>query len=452
MINNTQDTIVALATPAGQGAIGVIRLSGSEAIPIIKEVFSGKDPSKVHSHTVNFGTIRDDNNNIIDEVLVSIFKSPRSYTMEDVVEISTHGSSYIIQQILQLLCSKGARLADPGEFTQRAFLNGRFDLTQAEAVADLIASENAAMQQTAINQMRGGFSSEIQELRKQLIHFVAMIELELDFAEEDVEFANREGLKNLMDVLHERIDTLIESFRYGNALKNGIPLVIAGKPNAGKSTLLNALLNEEKAIVTPIPGTTRDFIEDEITLKGIKFRLTDTAGLRETSDAIEAIGVSRSKEKMEQAALVIYLLDLTSENTESITSQKDELKKSAIPFLLVGNKSDQKHLTEDRDLLLISAKEKHNLDTLIDAVFKKLKLDSFNPDQVIVTNSRHHQELLKTKEALQKSEEGLEANLPNDLLAFELRTALKHLGNITGEIEVDRDILGTIFSKFCIGK
>lgn len=448
---NHQDTIVAVATPAG-GAIGMIRVSGHHAIAIVDAIFQEKDLQNVASHTLHLGTIRNDKDEIIDEVLVSVFKAPRSYTKENVIEISTHGSSFIIQKVMELLVRKGARLAEPGEFTQRAFLNGRLDLTQAEAVADLIASENTAMQQTAMKQMRGGFSNEIQALKKQLIHFASMIELELDFAEEDIVLANREAFKSLLLQLYHKLDPLIDSFKYGNVLKNGISLVIAGKPNAGKSTLLNALLHEEKAIVTDIPGTTRDIIEDEIVWKGIKFRLMDTAGLRDTSNKVETIGVAKSKEKMETATLVLYLLDLTTETTQSINKQITDLKKSKIPHLPIGNKTDHTSSVYHRDLLLISAKEKTNLDGLIEAIFEKLKLEDLHPDQTIVTNSRHYEELIKAKEALQKTEEGLINDLTNDLLALELRTALKHLGNITGQIEVDRDILGTIFSQFCIGK
>ena len=449
---NLCDTIVALATPSGLGAIGVIRISGPDTISIVDSMFHGIALSDVPSHTVHFGTIRAEDNEIIDEVLISIFKGPKSYTKEDVIEVSTHGSPYIIRRVIRLLLSGGARLAEPGEFTQRAFLNGRFDLAQAEAVADLIASENAGMQQHAMKQMRGGVSGEISSLRTQLIHFASMIELELDFAEEQVSFADRNEFKRLLTKLYDRIDKLIDSFGYGNALKNGIQLVIAGKPNVGKSTLLNALLNEDRAIVTEIPGTTRDVIEEVITIKGMTFRLTDTAGLRETTDPVEAIGVSRSKERMKQAMLIVYLLDLTNETMESIATQAKELEEGGTPFLLVGNKSDRVPSVRDEQLLTISAKEGRHLDKLMAAVFDALDLDSMRAYPTILTNSRHHEELIKTRAALEKAEEGLANGLSGDLLAFELRTALKHLGNITGDIDVDRDILGTIFSTFCIGK
>jgi len=317
VINSHQDTIVALATPAGIGAIGVIRVSGKEAIKIANTVFKGADLEKQKSHTIHFGTIRDDNE-ILDEVLVSLFIEPRSFTKENVVEISTHGSNFIIKKIIQLLLSKGARFAKPGEFTKRAFLNGKFDLAQAEAVADLIYADTEASHLAAMNQMRGGFSLEIKNLRNELVHFASMIELEVDFSEEDVEFASRDDLKKLVDHLIEVIDKLVKSFDLGNVIKNGVPTVIAGKPNVGKSTLLNALLKEDKAIVTDIPGTTRDLIEDEITLGGINFRFIDTAGLRDTEDTIEAIGVQRTREKMRQASLIIYLFDLNNETLKEI--------------------------------------------------------------------------------------------------------------------------------------
>ncbi len=447
------DTIAALATPPGVGAIGVIRVSGPAAIKIVNELFAGKDLTKASTHRLFFGTIRS-NEEIIDEVLISLFKGPNSYTKEDVIEISTHGSPYIQQKILSLLVDQGARLAKPGEFTQRAFLNGRFDLTQAEAVADLIASENASMQQTAMHQMRGGFSDEIKNLRDQLIHFASMIELELDFAEEDVEFADREGLTQLIDTIRNLIGQLIQSFEYGNVIKHGIPVVIAGKPNAGKSTLLNALLNEEKAIVSDIPGTTRDFVEDQINIDGIVFRFTDTAGLRETTDEIESIGVKRTLEKMQQASIIIYLVDLGSDSVASVKDQLKELKDSNANYLLVGNKSD-KAKKELKDFvlkekgLLISAKENSNLDEL------KSHLKSFikepNQSDVVITNVRHVESLQQTDEALKRVLNGIRAGTSNDLVAQDIRTALHHLGEITGEVTTD-DLLENIFSKFCIGK
>ena len=452
-INNT---ITALATPPGQGALGIIRVSGPETIPIVNNLFKGKDLTKVNSHTIHLGTIRDDQNTIIDEVLVSIFKAPHSYTKEDVIEISSHGSQYILLKILNLVVDKGARLAKPGEFTQKAFLNGRFDLAQAEAVADLISSENASMQQTAMKQMRGGFSNEIKKLREELVHFASMIELELDFAEEDVEFADRQGLIDLVNKIQMLIQSLIASFEYGNVIKNGIPTVIAGKPNAGKSTLLNALLKEEKAIVSDIPGTTRDFIEDEIHIDGIAFRFIDTAGIRETDDHVESIGVKRTLEKMKEASLVIYLIDLSSDSIEDVQQQIKGLKKSPVPFLIVGNKVDEakeelKKLLSNENPIFISAKSQDNLD----ALRERLKVFIHSPvatqSNVIVTNARHLQSLQQTDEALNRVIDGINMQMSNDLVAQDIRSALFHLGEITGEVTTD-DLLENIFSKFCIGK
>jgi len=454
-VNELNDTIAALATPSGQGAIGIIRISGPKTLPIVNSVFKGKDLEKVDSHTIHLGTIRSDQNEILDEVLVSVFIAPRSYTKEDVIEISSHGSQYILQKILMLLVSKGARLAKPGEFTQKAFLNGRFDLAQAEAVADLIASENASMQQTAMKQMRGGFSNEIKRLREELVHFASMIELELDFAEEDVEFADRKGLLDLIHKIQTLIQSLISSFEYGNAIKNGIPTVIAGKPNAGKSTLLNALLNEDKAIVSDIAGTTRDFIEDQIYIDGIPFRFIDTAGIRETQDKVESIGVQRTLEKMEEASLIIYLFDLMHESVESIEEQIRVQQKANTPLLLVGNKMDQANeqllsLLEEENALLISAKEKSQLDKLKSRL-KAFISESKSSSDVIVTNTRHMQSLTQTDEALVRAVDGINLGISSDLVAQDIRQALFHLGEITGEVTTD-DLLENIFSKFCIGK
>lgn len=454
-MNELNDTIAALATPSGQGAIGIIRISGPKTLPIVNSVFKGKDLEKVDSHTIHLGTIRSDQNEILDEVLVSVFIAPRSYTKEDVIEISSHGSQYILQKILMLLVSKGARLAKPGEFTQKAFLNGRFDLAQAEAVADLIASENASMQQTAMKQMRGGFSNEIKRLREELVHFASMIELELDFAEEDVEFADRKGLLDLIHKIQTLIQSLISSFEYGNAIKNGIPTVIAGKPNAGKSTLLNALLNEDKAIVSDIAGTTRDFIEDQIYIDGIPFRFIDTAGIRETQDKVESIGVQRTLEKMEEASLIIYLFDLMHESVESIEEQIRVQQKANTPLLLVGNKMDQANeqllsLLEEENALLISAKEKSQLDKLKSRL-KAFISESKSSSDVIVTNTRHMQSLTQTDEALVRAVDGINLGISSDLVAQDIRQALFHLGEITGEVTTD-DLLENIFSKFCIGK
>lgn len=450
------DTIVAPATPGGVSAIAVIRLSGKEAINITNKVFKGKDLSKQASHTIHFGTIRD-GEQIIDEVLVSIFIAPKSFTKEDAIEISCHGSQYIVKQILQVLVKNGARLAKPGEFTKRAFMNGQFDLAQAEAVADLIHSDSAAAHQTALNQMRGGFSNKIKELREQLVHFASMIELELDFVEEDVEFASRDDLRRLIQQLQSVISPLIESFKLGNVIKNGVPTVIAGKPNAGKSTLLNVLLNEEKAIVSEIAGTTRDFIEDELVINGINFRFIDTAGLRETTDTIEAMGVERTHAKMRQASLIIYLFDLVNESIQDIFQEVNRLENLGIPLIKVGNKIDKakpeiiQKLEEAGDFVLISAQQKEHIDILKNKVLEAVNLEGFKSGDTIVTNMRHYQSLIATHQALEDVINGLNMGVTNDFLAMDIRQALFHLGEITGEITTD-DLLANIFSKFCIGK
>ncbi|MAE87160.1 MAG: tRNA uridine-5-carboxymethylaminomethyl(34) synthesis GTPase MnmE [Flammeovirgaceae bacterium] len=449
------DTIVALATPPGVGAIGVIRVSGIKTIEIVNSVFRGKDLTTVASHTIHLGTIRE-GETIVDEVLISIFKGPNSYTKEDVIEISCHGSQFIIQQLIKLLLRKGARLAKPGEFTQRAFINGRFDLAQAEAVADLIASENESMHSAAMNQMRGGFSQEIKRLREELIHFASMIELELDFAEEDVEFASRDDLKQLIFKLKTLITRLTESFTLGNAIKNGIPTVIAGKPNAGKSTLLNALLNEEKAIVSDIPGTTRDVIEDVINVDGIAFRFTDTAGIRTTEDKVEAIGVERTYAKMKDASVIIYLIDMINDDLHDIETQLVYLHELGVPYLLIGNKMDQaqpdlKEALEKEKALFISASQKENLENLKDALKELVSLDSFKTGNTIVTNLRHYESLVQTNDALDRVITGIDHQVTNDFVAMDIRNALHHLGELTGEITTD-DLLDNIFSKFCIGK
>ncbi len=449
------DTIVALATPPGVGAIGVIRVSGVKTIEIVNSVFRGKDLTSVASHTIHLGTIRD-GETIVDEVLISIFKGPNSYTKEDVIEISCHGSQFIVQQLIKLLLRKGVRLAKPGEFTQRAFINGRFDLAQAEAVADLIASENESMHSAAMNQMRGGFSQEIKRLREELIHFASMIELELDFAEEDVEFASRDDLKQLIFKLKTLITRLTESFTLGNAIKNGIPTVIAGKPNAGKSTLLNALLNEEKAIVSDIPGTTRDVIEDVINVDGIAFRFTDTAGIRTTEDKVEAIGVERTYAKMKDASVIIYLIDMINDDLHDIETQLAYLHELGVPYLLIGNKIDQaqpilKEALEKEKALFISASQKENLENLKDALKELVSLDSFKTGNTIVTNLRHYESLVQTNDALDRVITGIDHQVTNDFVAMDIRNALHHLGELTGEITTD-DLLDNIFSKFCIGK
>jgi tRNA modification GTPase len=456
-LSEREDTIIALATPQGVGAIAVIRISGKDAIRVCNEVFFGKNLEEQPSHTIHLGTIRD-GEKIIDEVLVSLFKGPRSFTKENVVEISTHGSSYIVNQVLKLFVRKGIRLAKPGEFTQRAFLNGQFDLAQAEAVADLIHSDSESSHQAALNQMRGGFSSEIQELRNQLIHFASMIELELDFSEEDVEFVSREGLRQLVERILRLVEELILSFDLGNVIKNGVPTVIAGKPNAGKSTLLNALLNEEKAIVSDIAGTTRDFIEDEISLGGVIFRFIDTAGLRETTDTIEAIGVSRTQEKMRTASLILYLFDLSDTDLVEVHRDLNKLDNLGVPYLKVGNKLDaaKPNIVSEleasySDMLFISAGNKQNLELLKARILELVNLDKFRTGNTVVTNVRHYDSLTKTRESLLEVLGGLEQVVTNDFLAMDIRRALHYLGEITGEVTTD-DLLANIFSKFCIGK
>jgi tRNA modification GTPase len=487
------DTIIALATPSGIGAIGVIRLSGSDAISLVNEVFGGKDLSIQHSHTIHFGTIKDEKQ-VLDEVLVSIFIGPKSYTREHVVEISTHGSAFIIESIIKLLIRKGARPANPGEFTLRAFLNGQLDLSQAEAVADLIASNSQASHQVAMQQMRGGFSGELQHLRDQLIHFASMIELELDFGEEDVEFANRDDLKGLIYQIQRILYRLIQSFEQGNVMKNGVPVVIAGKPNVGKSTLLNALLNEERAIVSEIAGTTRDTVEDHMIIGGINFRFIDTAGIRDTEDIIEAKGVERTHEKIKQAKLIIYLVD-PEQDVEEILEQMKYLESLGIPFLTVVNKKDlanadfrerlesevgslksevggQKSevgslksdvgslksadhtsypVPQTPDLIFISARNKEGIDLLQQEILRKVNLHAINTDDVLVSNIRHLEALQKTEESLKRVLQNIDQPITSDFLASDIKQALYYLGEITGQVTTD-DLLETIFSKFCIGK
>ncbi len=452
----SQDTIVALATsPGANGAIAVIRLSGTQAIAITNTIFKGKDLLVQPSHTIHFGTVRD-GDDIIDEVLVSLFKGPNSYTKEHVVEISTHNSSYIIERLINVLIKKGARAARAGEFTLRAFLNGGLDLSQAEAVADLIASNSAASHQVAMQQMRGGFSNQLKKLREDLVHFASLIELELDFAEEDVEFANRGQLQSLVVNIHQVIGRLISSFEQGNVLKNGVPVVIAGKPNVGKSTLLNALLNEERAIVSDIAGTTRDTIEDEINIEGITFRFIDTAGIRETQDVIEAKGVQRTREKMKQARLIIYLFDPTQDNVDDVQLQIAEVAELRIPFVTLINKADL--LSEEQrstyavlSPVYISAKEQLGIDELKLELLRQVNLANIQTDDVLVTNIRHVEALQKTSEALDRVLFGIDNPVTSDFLALDIRQALHHLGEITGVVTTD-DLLENIFSKFCIGK
>ena len=458
------DTIVALSTPSGVGAIAVIRLSGNDAIAIVEKQFksvSGKSLSKQKTHTIHLGHIVDQNKTI-DEALVSIFKNPNSYTGEDVIEISCHGSLYIQQEIIQLFLRKGCRMASPGEFTLRAFLNGKLDLSQAEAVADLINSESEASHQIAMQQMRGGFSSEIAKLREELLNFASLIELELDFAEEDVEFADRSQFKALIERIIFVLKRLIDSFAVGNVIKNGIPVAIVGEPNVGKSTLLNALLNEERAIVSEIAGTTRDTIEDEISIGGIGFRFIDTAGIRDTKDVVESIGIKKTFEKIEQAQVVIYLFDSTqfcSKGSQyKVELEKIKRKYPQKPLIVLANKVDQ--ISGDQigkiqalipEIQLLSAKTAFGVEQLTTSLLDLINTGALRNNETIVTNSRHYDALLKAFEDIQKVKYGLEIGLSGDLMAIDIRQALYHFGEITGEITND-DLLGNIFANFCIGK
>lgn len=452
-----KDTIVALATPAGLGAIGVIRLSGDRAIEIVNDVFQPKDLSIQTSHTLHYGRI-ESAGRVYDEVVVSLYIAPKSYTKEHVVEISCHGSPFIQESLIRLFTEKGARFARPGEFTQRAFLNGAFDLAQAEAVADVIAADSAAAQSAALHQLRGGFSKELAALREELIHFASLIELELDFGEEDVEFADRKDLEALVNQLLDHVRPLVESFRTGNAIKNGVATVIVGKPNAGKSTLLNALLNEDRAIVSEIAGTTRDSLEGEWTLGGIKFRLVDTAGLRETVDVIEALGVERTQAWVKKAQVVIYMADAMTESVEGLKAGILALGTLEIPIIQVLNKVDQVSNSvlvafqeALPDVILMSAKNHDGLPELEKALLNIIGLDQANASGTLVTNIRHYQQLVQTQETLIGVLNALKTGLTGDLIAQDLRHALHHLGEITGQISND-DLLKNIFGKFCIGK
>lgn len=451
-------TIIALATPSGTGAIAVIRVSGPDAIDLSDTLFKsirGKKLKNQKSHTIHLGHIIE-NEKVMDKVLVSLFKGPNSYTGEDIVEISCHGSPYIQQQILQLFLRKDCRMASPGEFTLRAFLNGKMDLSQAEAVADLIASDSEAAHEIAMQQMRGGFSNEIQKLREELLNFASLIELELDFSQEDVEFADRSQFNELLNRISEVLKRLIDSFALGNVIKNGIPVAIVGEPNVGKSTLLNALLNEERAIVSDIPGTTRDTVEDQISLKGINFRFIDTAGIRETKDVVEQIGIDRTFDKIEKAKLVIYLFDSPGFDRSELESIKKRYpNKELLPLcnkvdLLDDSQIDQLK-KEIPKTIFLSAKHKTGISSLEKKLLSLIDSGSLEGDDTVVTNSRHYDALLKALEEIQKVKEGMEVGLASDLMAIDIRQALFHLGEITGSVTTD-DLLGNIFSNFCIGK
>lgn len=464
MLMILDETIIALATPSGAGAIAVIRLSGPKAIEMAASHFksvTGKDLSKQKTHTIHLGHIVD-NNRVIDEVLVSIFKNPNSYTGEDVIEISCHGSLYIQQEIVQLFLKKGCRMANAGEFTLRAFLNGKLDLSQAEAVADLIASENEASHQIAMQQMRGGFSNEIAKLREELLNFASLIELELDFSEEDVEFADRSQFKTLLERIVQVLKRLIDSFAVGNVIKNGIPVAIVGEPNVGKSTLLNALLNEERAIVSEIAGTTRDTVEDEITIGGMGFRFIDTAGIRETKDVVESIGIKKTFEKIEQAQVVIYLFDGSTAKTKldevAVELAKIRNKYPLKPLITIANKIDVLTDTDLAninkiipDVLLLSAKTGFGVEQLTNKLLTMINSGALRNNETIVTNTRHYDALLKALEEILKVKHGLESELSGDLMAIDIRQALYYFGEITGQVSND-ELLGNIFANFCIGK
>lgn len=465
----SQETIVALASPSGAGAIAVIRISGKDAIGIAEQVFqsvSEKSISKQKTHTIHLGHIVDEGK-VYDQVLLSIFKNPHSYTGEDVIEISCHGSTFIQQQIIQLLLRKGCKMAQAGEFTLRAFLNGKLDLSQAEAVADLIASDNEASHQIAMQQMRGGFSNEIAKLRAELLNFASLIELELDFAEEDVEFADRTQFKELLNRIEFVLKRLIDSFAVGNVIKNGIPVAIVGEPNVGKSTLLNALLNEERAIVSDIAGTTRDTIEDELVINGIGFRFIDTAGIRDTKDVVESIGIKKTFEKIEQAQVVMYLVDSIQCSVLSLESLNIEIGKiknqfPLKPVIVVLNKVDQLSQKELTNILAqlttynlqpisISAKNKEGIDDLKNQLLSFVNTGALRNNETIVTNTRHYDSLLKALEEIQKVTFGLNSGLSSDLMAIDIKQALYYFGEITGEVTND-ELLGNIFANFCIGK
>lgn len=449
------DTIVALATPHGVGAISVIRLSGEKSIDIVNALFRNKDLSLQKSHTLHVG-ILENGDEQLDEVVVALYKSPRSYTGEHIVEISCHGSPFIQQRILEACVQKGARLALPGEFTQRAFLNGKMDLAQAEAVADIIAAGSYAAKQTALNQLRGGFSSDLKSLRDELIHFTALVELELDFSDEDVEFVDRSALRKLVETLARKTDALIASFKLGNVIKNGVSVAIIGKPNVGKSTLLNALLNEERAIVSDIAGTTRDTIEETLNIGGILFRLIDTAGIREHStDVIENKGIERSKANAAKADIILHVVDLLNDEGEEKFNWLDEFREKTITIYNKYHpwykKMEEQGILPTPPVPAIDAKSGFGIDELKQYLYKKV-MEGKTVEGSIVTNARHHEALLKVRESLTAVRNGLDSGLTGDLLTIDIRHALHYLGEITGQIEIDRDILGTIFGKFCIGK
>lgn len=447
---NITDNICAISSPPGTGGISVLRISGNKSIELVNNIFS-KNISKSKGYSLHFGTIKE-NNEVIDDVILSLFKGPNSFTGEDTVEISCHGSQFIQNKILQLLIKNGCRMALAGEFSQRAFYNGKMDLSQTEAIADLIHAQSESSHKMAMNQMKGGFTKELNQLRASLIEFASLVELELDFSEEDLEFADRTQLKSLIDKLSIHLSDLIESFKYGNAIKNGVQTALIGMPNAGKSTLLNGLLNENRAIVSDIPGTTRDTIEETLTIDGILYRFVDTAGIRNANDSIEKMGVEKTYEKIKSSSIVIYLYDVSNDNQEDAKKQLKELDKLGIPVVKIANKADQSTNSPiNSNDLVISALNKEDILKLketISSVFSEIKPDY---EGTIVSNARHFEALSNALTDIKKCEEGLQNQISGDLLAMDIRQALYHLGTITGEITND-ELLGNIFANFCIGK
>jgi tRNA modification GTPase len=446
LLENT--TIVALSTPPGMSALALIRLSGEQALAITNKVFD-KEISNAKGYSVHYGSIKN-GENAIDDVIVTLFKGPKSFTGENIVEIACHGSTFIQQSIIELLLQNGATMAQAGEFSKRAFFNGKMDLSQTEAIADLIHSTSAAAHQVAMNQMRGGFSNDLKVLRAKLIHFASMIELELDFSEEDVEFADRTELHKLVSEVILHVNKLAQSFKLGNAIKNGVQTVIVGRPNAGKSTLLNGLLNEERAIVSDIPGTTRDTLEESLTINGLEFKLIDTAGIREAKDTIEKLGIERTFEKINQSAIVVYLYDVTETTIKEVEKDLATLNKNAA-IVVIANKADLSQTNVIENAILISALKKEGIEEVKTALYTTVVEEGFNLESTIVTNARHYESLIRTNEDLQKVIDGIDSGLSGDFVAMDIRQALHHLGTITGEISTD-ELLGNIFANFCIGK
>ena len=451
MLNGNNNTICAISTPPGIGGVAIIRISGTKSIPICNQVLN-KSILDLEGYSVLFCSF-EDNHQLIDDVVVTVFRGPKSFTGEDVVEISCHGSNFIQQKIIECLISKGCSMAAPGEFSQRAFLNGKMDLSQTEAIADLIHSKSKAAHQTALKQLKGGFSNELKTLREKLIHFASLVELELDFSEEDVEFADRKELYVLINDLSEHVENLIESFKLGNAIKNGIQTVIIGRPNAGKSTLLNGLLNEQRAIVSSTPGTTRDTIEEVLNINGIDFRFIDTAGIRETIDNIEKMGVERAIKKIESSSLIIYVYDASKEKAEQVKKDLKTFNTSNLPILTIANKADllPSDSTVDAKHLKLSAINSKDCQKVKDKIYQLSGLNDLNLESTIVTNARHVEALQKAHADLLNVKEGMDSNVTGDFLAMDIRQVLHHLGSITGEISSD-DLLGNIFANFCIGK